>query len=678
MKDRNWWKKLTEIERLLYRELYKKDAYEFVKEFWSEVDPVKFVDSVLVKFLCETFQYMARPWIEYKGPEKEISEIKIDEETDVIDVREDKNQINISLPPRHSKSKIFNVLCPTWLFINTPIKVASVSHTQQLAGSMNIQRQKLLNSEKFKFFFPEISLLTNTTYSLRDNRNGEMYSIPKNAITGFGCSVMIVDDLVNVMQAKRDAAEMNSSWITYTETLPSRIDDVSKYIWFNIMQRIAPNDITGRILSNPKLAEAYTFVVLPAQFEKHTYLVCPISGDVYEFQKDDYLCPERFGDYSSIRQNVTTDVWNAQYLQKPIAGDRTVIKEDMIIEKDACDCPEIDQADMIYASHDFPVKDKDTSDFLGSVLAYRVGMNLYIKDCLEKRMAFVSQVEYVKSLDNVYKGCIQIIEDKANGTAVINQLQDAVAGLQAFQPGTQSKMQRLESASLYMQNVIFIRNGFNKLTTSYYLSDSINNLKKRLLNFPFVQHDDIVDAFSQLCLFVFMDRKYMVYGRSFNQENIIEATKDYSYSTIFFNKEGDIWKVLDIAIEYGAITKLIVLRELIFKSSLSDGLTKLKEFAPDKNVFIDASYSEALSGMYTKDVVIEKYVDEDFEKSVAQLNMAFANKTVLIDKQCKLVKADIDNFKYDKTKDEQMKFKTEKDGFVACIRSAMKYYGGII
>lgn len=676
----NNWRKFNNVERLLYRELFKKDCYEFCKFFWEDVDPIKFIDGFLVKYFCEVFQYMARPWVGYDGPENPIPEIKIDDMTDVIDVSKyDKNKLNISTCPRHGKSNLFNVLCPTWLFINDPIKVASVSHSQDLAGKMNAKRQKLLNSEKFKFFFPEISLTTNTTFSLTDNRNGEMYSIPKNSITGMGCDCLIVDDLTNVMQAKRDAAEMNSSWVTYTEVLPSRINDVNKYVWMNIMQRIAPNDITGRILSDAKLTEEYIFVVLPAQFDRHTYIVCPISGDIFEFQAGDYLWPERFGDYSSIKASVTSDAWNSQYLQKPQFSDKTIIKEDMIIERDACDCPDITQAETIYASHDFPVKDKEKSDFLGSILAYKVGMTLYIVDCLEKRMAYVKSIEYVTNLDNAYPGIVQIIEDKANGSPILQQVKDTVAGLQAFQVGTKSKVQRLESASVYINNVVFVRKGYNKLKGAYYLLEPLLNLKNRLIAFPFVQYDDIVDAFSQLCEFVFMDRKYMVYGKSFNQENIIDAsTEKYNYSTCFFNKDGDIWKVLDIAIEYGEITKLIVLRETIFKSSLSDGLVKLKEFAPDKNVFIDSSYTDALAGLYTNDVVIEKYVDEDFDKSVAHLNLAFSNKTILIDKECGMLKADIDNFKYKKDTEEAAEFRTTRDGFVACIRSAIKYYGGIV
>ena len=670
---------LTELQRMLYKELFKKDAYSFCKYFWDEIDSHELKESKIIKFFCEIFQYYSRFWVNYEEIDITLPKIKKGEE--LIDVRNNKNLLSISMPPRHGKSNFFNILLPTWLFINSPIKVASVSHTQSLAGTMNFKRQQLLNSDKFKFFFPEIKLTQNSAYWIKDNRNGEMYSVPKNAITGFGADILLIDDLVNVAASVRDMKEMESSWITYTETLPSRINDPNKFILINIMQRISCNDIVGRIQKDSKLSKAYNFVTLPAQFSHKTYLVCPISGDIIIFNKGDYLFPEQFGDYSTIKNRITNSAWEAQYLQNPIASDQAIISPDMITIKDLPDTPGIENADIIYSSHDFPVKDKDTSDFLGSVLAYKVGSNLYITDCLEKRLAFVKSVNYVRTLNELYPGICQIIEDKGNGSPILQQLQDEVPGMQAFQPGTASKVQRLESSTLYMTsgNVILVRTEFNKLTMQWELSEAMDNLYNRLLAFPLVEHDDIIDAFSMLILFVFMDKRYAVYGRAFNDQNIIDSSKlELTYNTVFFNKEGDSWKALEIAVQYGEETKLIVQREIQFKAAVEEGMKKLREFAPQKTLFIDCSATEALKGMVTKEVTVERYEIEDFDQSVAQTNLAFSKKLVLLDKSCVFTKGDIENFKFSKSKDENVKYITTKDGFVACIRLSLHYYGGII
>lgn len=672
---------MTELQRLLYKQLYKKDFYSFIKDFWNEMEPAKLIDGNIIKIYSEIFIYTCRKSIPCK-----ISNIKVPDKYknwEVIDIREDKQNININVPPRHTKSLIFSVLGPVWLWINNSFKAASISHSFGLSKDLNIKRQRIINSEKFKYFFgEEFKLISNSADLIRDNRGGELYAKCRQSILGFGADLIINDDLTNAEVAKLDKQEMTKAWTFYSEVLPTRFNDINTGVAINLQQRLGVNDITGHIIADPKLRKTYSFVVLPAQFQKDTVVICPISGDIIEFKKGDYLWPERFGDYSTIRNQITESSWQTLYLQNPSASEKAVIQEDMIVEKDLPDTPGIENADIIYASHDFPVKDKDSSDFLGSLLCYRNGATLYITDCLEKHMAFVKSVNYVKQLDTLYPGIIQVIEDKANGSPILQQLQDEVPGMQAFQPGTASKTQRLESSTLYMNsgNVVFVKTVFNKLNNQWELSPALQNLKDRLLAFPFVEHDDICDAFSMIILFVFMDRRYLVYGKAFNDMNIVNIrdVKDLNYSNIFFNKEGDTWKVLEIGIKYGINTELYIKRETRFKASMEEGLSKLKEFSPKSNVFIDCSATEGLRGMANNNITLERYEIEDFDKSVVQTNLAFSKKLILLDKKCLLTKNDIENFKFTKNKDDTVKYLTEKDGFISCIRTALKFYGGII
>lgn len=667
---------MKELERLLYKTLYEKSFYEFVKAFWNECEPAKLIDGKVIKIYCEMAQYACKSWIDCE--EKDIQLPKLSEKDILIDIRGTNKNLCINVPPRHSKSLIFNVMLPVWVWLHYPVKAASISHNSFLAGQMNSKRYAIVNSLKFKYFWPEIKLTINTSTFLKDSRGGELYSLNRNAFTGFSADIIINDDLTNAETARKDKEEMFNAWSYFQNTMPSRINNVNKYLILNIQQRLSPNDITGHILSDSHLSSVYSFIILPAIFKEKTYVVCPISGEVIKFEKGDCLWPERFNDYQGLKHQVGNTVFETQYLQNPLASDSTVIKPDMIIEKTLNEVPSIDNADIIYASHDFPVKDKDTSDYLGSLLGYRIGGNLYLVDCLEKRLAFTRSVDYVKSLDDNYPGIIQIIEDKANGAPILQALQDIVPGMQAFNPGANSKMQRLESASLYMNNVIFVKSTLNE-NNEYVLSKSLQNLKERLLAFPFVEHDDIVDAFSMMCLFVFIDKRYMVYGRAFNDKNItnVDSSK-YDYSTIFFNKEGDVWKACEIFIDYSLNTKLLVSKEMRFKGSIEDGLKALKEFAPKKKMFIDCSATPALTGTYTKDIVIERYEIEDFDKSVTQLNLALDKSLVLLDKSCKLIKSDIESFKFSKTKDDTVKYATTKDGFVSCLRTALRYFGGIV
>lgn len=665
---------MTILEKLLRRELYKKSFYEFTKYFWNSADPSKFVDGDLIRFYCESFQYMCRSWINYKEINVDTSNLK----GEIVDIRQNKKNLCLMVPPRHSKSMIFNVLGPVWLWLSYPIKAVSISHTGALASQMNSKRHSIINSDKFREIFDDITLIANTASFLKDGRGGELYSLNRNAFTGYGGDVIINDDLTNAETARKDQAEMANAWSYYQNTMPSRVNDINKCIIMNIQQRLAPNDIAGHILNDKHLSKQYVFITLPAIFSKLTHLICPISGKVITFKKGDVLWKERFGDYQSLRYQVGETIFQTQYLQNPISTDKTVIKPYMIIEKNLNEIPDYSEADMIYASHDFPVKDKDTSDFLGSCLAYKVGSNLYIIDSLEKKMAYVRSIEYVKQLDEIYPGIIQIIEDKANGSPILQQLQDTIAGLQAFQPGANSKVQRLESASLYMEsgNVILVKDEWNEETKTYQLNEKLEKLKKRLLDFPFVEHDDIVDAFSMLVLFVFMDKRRSVYTRSFNNYNIFSVEPENLYKTTFLNREGDLWKALTVGIDYSN-NSLYCSNEKVYKGNSKEVLDKLKaEY--QTNVFIDVSYSDVMQGIYTENVYLERYEITNFEKSVQDLELAFSKKLIKVKDDCHLTKSDIEMFKFSKSKTNDVKYQTEKDGFVACIRGAMKYYGGII
>lgn len=670
---------MDSLTKLLTRTLFQKSFYDFYKGFWNTVDPHPYIDGQISQFFCEIFQFMCKEWIGYNKPKVDLSNIP--SSSQIIDICDSKkDRLCLNMPPRHSKSMIFNIMGPTWLWTYHPIKAVSISHTFDLAKTMNEGRWNVINSPLYKELYPEIETPENTKDSITDNRGGQLYSQNRNALTGYGGDMIINDDLTNAMTAYKDMTEMANAWEYYQNTMPSRINDPKKSVIFNIQQRLGVNDITGHILKNRELRNRYIFISLPAVFDKDTYLICPISGKIIHYKKGDPLWPERFGNYEGIKAEVGESIFRTQYLQDPQATDHAIINENMVHTLPSSECPSIDEADMIYASHDFPVKDKEGSDYLGSVLGYQTNGKLYIIDCLEKHMAFPASISYVESLDSMYPSIIQIIEDKANGSPVLQQLQGRIPGLQAYNPGTASKSMRLDSASMYMNSVVFVENEFDKLTQEWKLSDNLQNLINRLYSFPMVEHDDIVDAFDMMVNFVFLDKKYAVYGRSFDDKNVIKYDPSFEslYGVDFVNKEGDIWKVSQIKIKYGEITKLIVVKECEFRANLEEALNKLQEFDPQANVFIDCSENHDLVGIYSPKISFEEYTIDDFNKSVVDLNLAFSQKLVLLVNTCKFTKGEIETFKFAKTKNEEVKYVTDKDGFIANIRIAMKYFGGIV
>ena len=143
--------KLTAFEKILYKELYRKSFYDFVKAFWHTCDPAPFIDGKLVQFYCEVFQYFCKQWVPYE--EIKITVPEASDDLVVIDVRGPQHNLCLNVPPRHSKSMVFNVLGPTWTWLSAPTKAASISHTSGLAGQMNTKRQAIINSDEFQTLY---------------------------------------------------------------------------------------------------------------------------------------------------------------------------------------------------------------------------------------------------------------------------------------------------------------------------------------------------------------------------------------------------------------------------------------------------------------------------------------------------------------------------------------------
>ncbi len=100
---------LNKLQKTLYRQLYKKSFYEFVKAFWQEADPAPYDDGKKVQFFCEISQYFAKPWIGYE--EINIQIPPVTDNLDVIDIRGDKKNLCVNLPPPSLKDNdIFSII----------------------------------------------------------------------------------------------------------------------------------------------------------------------------------------------------------------------------------------------------------------------------------------------------------------------------------------------------------------------------------------------------------------------------------------------------------------------------------------------------------------------------------------------------------------------------------------
>ena len=481
---------------------------------------------------------------------------------------------------------------------------------------------------------------------------------------------IICDDLISADNAKKDAQIMRNALTFFRGTVPTRLNNKTTGVIWHIQQRLGNGDVSGMIAEDKGLSKIYSHTEIQAIASYDQTFVFPCSGRVKEIKKGDLLWTERFGDYTNLQMEVGEADFETQYNQNPSASNLNIVKPDYIHWAEDDEVEEFKlTAEFHYASHDCPVKGEGTSDFHGYGEGYSRGNELLITDAFEEHMGYIEEKELMQNLSQVDPAMIQIVEDKANGAALLQDLKFDIPGLDDFKPGTRSKAQRLELAALYMKNgaVRFAR------------TERTEYLVKQLLKFPLVIHDDIVDAFSQMVIYHFTQKHMGVYTGAFSRENIIEnreVYEPYHFYDYIATINGDTIKVIAVDVDNTADVYTVE-EEYIFR-----GIESFEKFVnervPAGSQIMDASVNNILSALVTDVYSMTKFIEQDRDASIGILKAGFFKKRILVRKDCKQTINDIAKLRVTpQSRDAgQDKVDTLDEGMAGCLRAYITYSKG--
>lgn len=632
------------------RELVMSDLYEFVKYFWDTFEPFPFVDEIYIEFLCECFVFMSINKLPESLTSKFISDaeyekakIKYFKKTGIMpkcDVRdkmfrgEHVRNHNINIHPRAGKSLIVNVCGPVWCMMHQPVMTTSVSHSQDLSREFIDKKRLLLNSEKFITMFPEEDYrLRYDSSTLVEMQNlGKSYSTSMKSFTGRGSNFILNDDLVNVQDARADGKVLQSAkdYIRYTQS--TRLNDPKTGVTCHIMQRICKGDVSDMITSDPELSKLYSNTVLKALATEDEAFIFPLSGKIWFRKKGDPLAGKRFGDYSVERMKLGEIDFECQFQQNvALSGLNVVSLEDIkaatITQDDFAKVNKISH----YASHDCPVKDLETSDMHGYVEGWSDEFStLYITDAMMERMSISKEKEFLINLEAIDPSVFQVVEDKANGSPLLQMLAGEVAGLIPFQPGTRSKMARLELS------VVYLRQGRVKFVES----ERVAELCRHLMSFPTVANDDDVDAFTQLVITHFMQKNMFIYSGVFTSQNIIQKPHDTEYCNYYFGvtESGGMYYALKI--RHDQTKDIFTVTEEHKFSSVAELADFLKRIEPGTIIY-DCSTNQQIINLTQFVFGMYEFDDDNILVSTSIIKGGFAKNKIQVLQECTTTVLDI-------------------------------------
>ncbi len=377
----------------------------------------------------------------------------------------------INMPPRHGKSYLCNYLFPLWFLGNHPDKnIISVSYSQELAMDFGRKIRNHMTLDQFKKVFPDVSLAEDSKSASKfsTNAGGDYFALGAGgSITGRGAHIVIMDDMIKGHLEARSRVQRDTLREWYSSTLRTRLMPGGSIVL--IMTRWSIDDIAGWLISKDK--GEWEVLSLPAIDENDE----PLWGE--QFSYDDLM---------AIKREVGSSVFNALYQQKPSHDNGLFIRKDWLKYYDTR--PAISE---VVISWDTTFKDTDSSDYCVGVVLGRSASDqrIYLLEVVRRKMDFVKTREAMRSLASRYPGSVNLIEESANGHALLQTLQSEIPNLIGVK-ATDSKESRMQAISPIIESgqVIFPNPEFDS---------EIQECIDELIAFNKGQHDDFCDALSQ-------------------------------------------------------------------------------------------------------------------------------------------------------------------------------------
>jgi len=286
---------------------------------------------------------------------------------------------------------------------------------------------------------------------------------PDHAYYAEGILVHNCDDPHNVLKVESDGirAQTNLWW---RETMSTRGLEPERTARVIIMQRSHHADLAAQVLAQGD----YAHLCLPMEYEpsrvvpvrtptmsRDAIAPTPLGFIDPRLAEGDLLCPARFDHRAvvQLKRDLGAHAYAGQAQQRPSAREGSTIKRDDLRYWKVLPAGRPDGA---CQSWDFAFKASSASSYVVGQVWLRYGGAVYLVDEVRARMAFGASVQALKALSAKYPHvAAKLIEDRANGPAVLDELKLQIGGIIPYEPRG-SKEARLEAVSPYFEShVVF-------------------------------------------------------------------------------------------------------------------------------------------------------------------------------------------------------------------------------
>lgn len=371
-----------------------------------------------------------------------------DEIENLIYRRIPQNILIISMPPQHGKSQCVTETLPSFYLGRFPRKrVIEVSYGDDLAQRFGRRNKEKILEHGKELFGIELSKTSDTDFEIKDHKGSMISKGIMAGLTGNPGDLIIIDDPIKNKQESESETYRNRIWEEFLNSINTRLS--ANGVIILIMTRWHEDDLAGRLLKN--MPQKCKEINIPLEAEENDILGRNVGDSLFpQIGKDNAWLKEFKKTYTTEEGSRS---WNALMQGRPTAQEGNLIKR-----KWWKYYSELPQLKYKIITVDATFKDADTSDYVVIQAWGKHMAGFYLVDQIRAKMSFTETIKAIQVFNAKHNDKIAIyIEDKANGSAIINVLSNHISGIMAYNPGRDSKeiraqavMPLIEAGNVYL------------------------------------------------------------------------------------------------------------------------------------------------------------------------------------------------------------------------------------
>lgn len=422
----------------------------------------------------------------------------------LVDLIETPNsRLIITMPPQEGKSTRVAKDFVAWALHQHPDwRVIGASYGQPLANRNGRAVRRIVEKN------PELGLRVArdngavADWSIEGYESSGLYSVGiGGGVTGQNCDLMVIDDPIKSRAEADSEIYRDRVWDWWTDEASARFGAETSVVL--VLTRWHHDDLAGRLLAEPD--SDWRVLNIPAQADHD-----PAKGETDPLGREpgEFMISARGRTREQWEQRKRTAgirTWASLYQGRPTPDTGNLFPRDgwarytsllWIVRDDGTRwIPEAsrDPSIELVQSWDFTFKDTKHSDYVVGQVWMRRGPRVFLLDQVRARANFSASCQMMLDLTARWPQAVaKLVEDKANGPAILNSVRAKVGGLIPVEPEG-SKYARASAITPFVEAKDVVLPDPIAVDGTAWVSD----LTEEAAEFPGAAHDDTVDAMSQ-------------------------------------------------------------------------------------------------------------------------------------------------------------------------------------